>query len=101
MRTERETFLTLDHPPTKTLSVIVPAHNEEDRLPGMLKETLAYLETKRTEADRQETEFRQLRHVLRSVLRLRRRSSCRYSQCVDIDRVLWLCQPMKVLRLYQ
>ena len=39
-------------PPTKTLSVVVPAHNEEDRLPGMLKDTLAYLGTRRRTADR-------------------------------------------------
>lgn len=39
-------------PPSKTLSVIVPAHNEEDRLPGMLKDTFSYLGTRRKTADR-------------------------------------------------
>lgn len=30
--------------PSKTLTVVIPAHNEEERLPGMLKSTLAYLQ---------------------------------------------------------
>lgn len=35
--------LPLDEP-TKKLTVVIPAHNEEERLPGMLKTTLAYLQ---------------------------------------------------------
>ncbi len=33
--------------PAKTLSVVVPAYNEEDRLAPMLEETLAYLQKRR------------------------------------------------------
>lgn len=33
--------------PTKSLSIIVPAYNEEDRLPSTLEETLAYLGRRR------------------------------------------------------
>jgi dolichyl-phosphate beta-glucosyltransferase len=32
---------------TKRLSVVVPAYNEEDRLPATLDETLAYLQRRR------------------------------------------------------
>lgn len=32
---------------TKTLSVVVPAYNEEERLPPMLEEMLAYLQRRR------------------------------------------------------
>lgn len=43
-RVKSEQFpLPLD-PPTKILSVVVPAYNEEERLPGMLETTLEYLE---------------------------------------------------------
>eukprot|EP00903_Cladosiphon_okamuranus_P014218 g13209.t1 len=48
---DRERFPVPGDPPTKTLSVIVPAHNEEDRLPGMLKDTFAYLGTRRKTSD--------------------------------------------------
>ena len=34
----------IDYKPTVYLSVIVPAYNEEKRLPNMLKETTEYLE---------------------------------------------------------
>lgn len=37
-------FPTLEAPPTLALSLVVPAYNEEARLPVMLDETLAYLE---------------------------------------------------------
>jgi dolichyl-phosphate beta-glucosyltransferase len=37
-------------PPTKRLSVVVPAYNEQDRLPGTLDETLAYLARRRDRA---------------------------------------------------
>eukprot|EP00752_Nemacystus_decipiens_P005067 g4600.t1 len=47
----KERFPVPGDPPSKTLSVIVPAHNEEDRLPGMLKDTFAYLGTRRKTAD--------------------------------------------------
>lgn len=40
-------FPTLDRNPTIDLSVIVPAYNEEQRLPIMLEETLPYLEKRR------------------------------------------------------
>ncbi len=33
--------------PTKTISVIVPAHNEEDRLPKMLRSTLKYMDNEK------------------------------------------------------
>ena len=33
--------------PTKTLSVVVPAYNEEERLTPMLEEMLAYLQKRR------------------------------------------------------
>ena len=33
--------------PTKTLSVVVPAYNEEERLAPMLEEMLAYLQKRR------------------------------------------------------
>lgn len=36
-------FDTLSSPPSKKLSVVIPAYNEEQRLPGMLSDTLAYL----------------------------------------------------------
>ncbi|KAH8409556.1 hypothetical protein KR222_008406, partial [Zaprionus bogoriensis] len=39
-------FPSLDDPPTLELSVIVPAYNEEQRLPAMLDECLAFLEQK-------------------------------------------------------
>ncbi|CAM9169561.1 unnamed protein product [Hapterophycus canaliculatus] len=50
-RASREAFPVPRDPPSKSLSVIVPAHNEEDRLPGMLKETFEYLDTRRSTAD--------------------------------------------------
>lgn len=34
-------------PATKQLSVVIPAYNEQDRLPGTLDETLAYLQRRR------------------------------------------------------
>ena len=37
---------TLDPVPTKTLSVVVPAYNESERLPIMMKETLDFLKAK-------------------------------------------------------
>jgi Glycosyl transferase family 2 len=37
-------FGTLSDPPTKLLSVIVPAYNEQDRLPHMLDATMNYLD---------------------------------------------------------
>jgi dolichyl-phosphate beta-glucosyltransferase len=40
--------------PTKSLSVVIPAYNEEDRLPNTLEETLAYLQRRR---DRQGPNF--------------------------------------------
>lgn len=40
--------------PTKTLSIVIPAYNEEDRLPSTLTETLAYLAHRR---DRQGPNF--------------------------------------------
>ena len=41
-------FPTLEAAPALTLSLVVPAYNEEARLPIMLDETLAYLEAWRT-----------------------------------------------------
>jgi dolichyl-phosphate beta-glucosyltransferase len=40
--------------PSKTLSVVIPAYNEEGRLPATLEETLAYLRRRR---DRQGAYF--------------------------------------------
>jgi dolichyl-phosphate beta-glucosyltransferase len=40
--------------PTKDLSIIIPAYNEEDRLPATLTETLSYLQRRR---DRQGAYF--------------------------------------------
>lgn len=37
-------FPTVEDPPTVLLSLVVPAYNEEQRLPVMLDETLAFLE---------------------------------------------------------
>ena len=42
----QEKFPSLDDNPTLDLSVIVPAYNEQDRLPKMLEECTAYLEEK-------------------------------------------------------
>ncbi|CAB1117789.1 GT2 [Ectocarpus sp. CCAP 1310/34] len=50
-KSNKEAFPVCGDPPSKTLSVIVPAHNEEDRLPGMLKDTFTYLNTRRKTAD--------------------------------------------------
>ncbi|KAK2720188.1 dolichyl-phosphate beta-glucosyltransferase-like isoform X2 [Artemia franciscana] len=47
---KKEKLPSLFDPPTKSLSVIVPAYNEEARLPVMLKECLEYLEM-RTKSD--------------------------------------------------
>lgn len=41
-------FDDIDDQPTVDLSVIVPAYNEEDRLPAMLDECLEYLEGRKT-----------------------------------------------------
>ncbi|EDW04060.1 dolichyl-phosphate beta-glucosyltransferase [Drosophila grimshawi] len=46
-------FPSLDEPPTLELSVIVPAYNEEQRLPAMLDECLSFLDEKAA----RETEF--------------------------------------------
>lgn len=43
-RVKSEPFPSPLDPPTKTLTLVVPAYNEEERLPGMLKTTLEYLE---------------------------------------------------------
>lgn len=43
--TEEEPFPTLADPPTLLLSLVIPAYNEEDRLPIMLDATLSYLHT--------------------------------------------------------
>ena len=40
-------FPSLDAPATIGLTVIVPAYNEEERLPQMLKATVAFLEQRR------------------------------------------------------
>jgi len=40
-------FPSLDDEPTKTFSIIVPAYNEEERLPAMLDECLEYMEQRR------------------------------------------------------
>ncbi|CAM9935490.1 unnamed protein product, partial [Ectocarpus sp. 13 AM-2016] len=50
-KSNKEAFPVCGDPPSKTLSVIVPAHNEEGRLPGMLKDTFTYLNTRRKTAD--------------------------------------------------
>jgi hypothetical protein len=42
--TEDEAFPTLDDPPTVGLSLVIPAFEEEKRLPKMLDPTLAYLQ---------------------------------------------------------
>merc|ERR1712142_1051085 len=44
---QRCPFPSLKDSPTKYLSVIVPAYNEEERLPVMLDECLPYLEERR------------------------------------------------------
>lgn len=41
---KKEPFPSIMDPPTVTLSIIVPAYNEEERLPKMLKECIDYLE---------------------------------------------------------
>jgi hypothetical protein len=41
---EEAPFPTMEDAPTLMLSLVVPAYNEEERLPIMLDETLAYLE---------------------------------------------------------
>ncbi|XP_046461850.1 dolichyl-phosphate beta-glucosyltransferase-like [Daphnia pulex] len=43
---EKEPFPSIEDEPTVLLSVIVPAYNEEKRLPAMLEECLHYLEEK-------------------------------------------------------
>jgi hypothetical protein len=41
---EEAAFPTVDDAPSLALSLVVPAYNEEERLPVMLEETIAYLE---------------------------------------------------------
>jgi dolichyl-phosphate beta-glucosyltransferase len=43
---KKEEFPSIDNPPTLDLSVIIPAYDEEKRLPVMLEECLDYLEKK-------------------------------------------------------
>jgi cellulose synthase/poly-beta-1,6-N-acetylglucosamine synthase-like glycosyltransferase len=45
---EEEPFPTLADPPTFLLSLVIPAYNEQDRLPIMLDATLSYLHTWQT-----------------------------------------------------
>ena len=40
---EYDKFPTFDQPPTVTLSIIVPAYNEEERMRSMLDCTISYL----------------------------------------------------------
>ena len=42
------TFPSIDDPSSVDLSVIIPAYNEEDRLPAMLDECLDYLDGRKT-----------------------------------------------------
>ncbi|CAD5114505.1 DgyrCDS3629 [Dimorphilus gyrociliatus] len=44
-------FPSLEDPPTKELSVIIPAYNEEKRLPKMIEEAMEYLNKKFANAD--------------------------------------------------
>lgn len=48
--TVRHPFPSLATSPTVDLSVIIPAYNEEVRLPGMLDEALAYLQKRRAQS---------------------------------------------------
>ncbi|CAF0832966.1 unnamed protein product [Adineta ricciae] len=42
----RNKFPSLNDPPSKYLSVIIPAYKEVDRLPSMIKDTMSYLENR-------------------------------------------------------
>ncbi len=42
----------MNEEPTKTISVIVPAHNEEDRLSKMLRSTLKYMDNEKKQNSR-------------------------------------------------
>ncbi|XP_071127375.1 dolichyl-phosphate beta-glucosyltransferase-like [Mytilus edulis] len=46
----KEEFPSIHDPPSVDLSVIVPAYNEQDRLPMMMDEALEYLEKRQTES---------------------------------------------------
>ncbi len=47
----RSAFPSLSEPPSLSLSVIVPAYNEESRLPKMLREAVAYLEARQRDKE--------------------------------------------------